>query len=65
MLARRILITALAAFGLTAQAEAGSVSQPGQTIGLAVGAPVPDGLYFINTSVLEDGTRIRVLRMLA
>ncbi|WP_244413630.1 transporter [Methylorubrum extorquens] len=29
--------------------EAGSVSQPGQTIGLAVATPLPDGLYLINT----------------
>lgn len=31
-------------------AEAGSVAQPGSTVGLAVGAPRADGIYFENTS---------------
>lgn len=30
-------------------ALAGSVTQPGETIGLAVGAPLPEGLYFVDT----------------
>lgn len=30
-------------------ALAGSVMQPGETVGLAVGAPLPEGLYFIDT----------------
>ena len=32
-----------------ASALAGSVTQPGETVGLAVGAPLPEGLYFVNT----------------
>ena len=32
-----------------ASALAGSVTQPGETVGLAVGAPLPQGLYFVNT----------------
>ena len=44
----RALMTA-ALVGWAVPAHAGSVSQPGQTLGLAVGAPVPDGLYFIDT----------------
>src|SRR5260370_36907545 len=36
------LCTATSAF-------AGSVTQPGETVGLAVGAPLPQGLYFVNT----------------
>jgi hypothetical protein len=32
-----------------ASAFAGSVTQPGETVGLAVGAPLPQGLYFVNT----------------
>ena len=28
---------------------AGSVTQPGETIGLAAGAPLPEGVYFVNT----------------
>lgn len=30
-------------------AAAGSVTQPGETIGLAVGAPLPEGVYFVDT----------------
>ena len=32
-----------------ASALAGSVTQPGETVGLASGAPLPEGLYFVNT----------------
>jgi Putative MetA-pathway of phenol degradation len=32
-----------------ASALAGSVTQPGETVGLALGAPLPQGLYFVNT----------------
>ncbi|MFG1346393.1 transporter [Xanthobacter autotrophicus DSM 431] len=31
-------------------AHAGSVTQPGETIGLAAGAPLPEGVYFVNTA---------------
>jgi hypothetical protein len=31
-------------------AYAGSVTQPGETVGIAVGAPLPEGLYFTNTA---------------
>ncbi|CAA2144972.1 transporter [Methylobacterium bullatum] len=31
-------------------AQAGSAAQPGQTVGLPVGAQLPVGLYFVNTS---------------
>ncbi|MDI4664271.1 transporter [Xanthobacter autotrophicus] len=31
-------------------AHAGSVTQPGETVGLATGAPLPEGLYFVNTA---------------
>ncbi|MCJ2033967.1 transporter [Methylobacterium sp. J-068] len=30
-------------------AHAASVSQPGETVGIAAGAPAPDGVYFIDT----------------
>jgi hypothetical protein len=30
-----------------ASALAGSVTQPGETVGLASGAPLPQGLYFV------------------
>jgi hypothetical protein len=33
-----------------ASALAGSVTQPGETLGLAVGAPLPQGVYFVNTT---------------
>lgn len=31
-------------------ALAGSVTQPGETVGLAAGAPLPQGVYFVNTA---------------
>ena len=34
---------------LTAPARAGSVTQPGETVGIAAGAPLPPGVYFVNT----------------
>jgi hypothetical protein len=47
---------ALAAAGVlsltmgTSAALAGSVTQPGETVGIAAGAPLPQGLYFVNTA---------------
>lgn len=38
----------VAAFCAT-PASAGSVTQPGETVGLAVGAPLPEGVYFVDT----------------
>jgi hypothetical protein len=35
--------------GGTSVALAGSVKQPGENVGLAVGAPLPEGLYFVDT----------------
>ncbi|WP_430913684.1 transporter [Methylobacterium sp. sgz302541] len=36
--------------GMTASAAyAGSVTQPGEQVGLAVGAPLPEGIYAVNT----------------
>jgi outer membrane putative beta-barrel porin/alpha-amylase len=40
----------LSLFAATSTALAGSVTQPGETVGLAVGAPLPEGLYFVNTA---------------
>lgn len=38
------------ALGMTVSAaNAGSVTQPGETVGIAAGAPLPEGLYFVNT----------------
>ena len=34
---------------LTTPALAGSVTQPGETVGVAAGAPLPPGFYFVNT----------------
>ena len=31
-------------------ALAGSVTQPGETVGVAAGTPLPEGLYFVNTA---------------
>jgi hypothetical protein len=48
-------LTTLAAAGVltlsaTAAAMAGSVTQPGETAGLALGAPLPPGFYFVDTT---------------
>src|SRR5262245_25434820 len=53
-------LTTLVAVGLlsscaTAPALAGSVTQPGETVGIATGAPLPPGLYYVNT--LDWGCR--------
>ena len=50
---RRILASAvagLAVLGSATAALAGSVLQPGGTVGLAAGAPLAEGVYFIDTS---------------
>jgi hypothetical protein len=51
----RSKLTALAAAGVlslcsTLPIQAGSVTQPGETIGAAAGAPVPPGVYFTSTN---------------
>jgi len=49
-------LTTLAAVGvlsfatMMSTAQAGSVTQPGETVGVAAGAPLPPGLYFVNTA---------------
>ncbi|MCJ2127832.1 transporter [Methylobacterium sp. E-045] len=47
-------LTLFVGIGLTTvasgPAQAGSAAQPGQTVGLPVGAQLPVGLYFVNTS---------------
>lgn len=51
-------IAAAGAFALSAMttaAFAGATAQPGETAGLAVGAPLPEGVYFVNT--LDWGVR--------
>ncbi len=35
---------------VTAPAFAGSVTQPGETVGVPAGAPLPPGFYFVNTA---------------
>jgi hypothetical protein len=35
---------------ITTSALAGSVTQPGETVGVAAGAPLPPGFYFVNTA---------------
>jgi len=40
----------LAALLAVAPAQAGSVTQPGETIGLAAGAPLPEGWYALDTT---------------
>lgn len=49
------------ALGMSASAgHAGSVTQPGETVGVAAGAPLPEGVYFVNTFDLghRDGVDV-------
>lgn len=39
----------LSVCGAASAALAGSVTQPGETVGLAAGAPLPQGVYFVDT----------------
>ena len=48
--ARMAAAGVLSLAALTSVAHAGSVTQPGETIGLAAGAPLPEGVYFVNTA---------------
>lgn len=45
-----VLAGALALSGVLHPAFAGSVTQPGERIGLAAGAPLPQGFYFVDTT---------------
>lgn len=55
-----LLSVAFATASLTVLSEtatAGSVTEPGETVGLALGAPLPEGIYFVNTaSYISRGT---------
>jgi hypothetical protein len=44
---------AVLSIGAAAPALGGSVTRPGDTIGLAVGLPLPEGLYFANNTTQE------------
>ncbi|MFS8035511.1 transporter [Xanthobacter sp. AM11] len=48
--AQAVLAGLVAVGTLNTVAHAGSVTQPGETVGLAVGAPLPEGFYFVNTA---------------
>ncbi|MGA7334383.1 MAG: transporter, partial [Pseudolabrys sp.] len=45
----KLAAASVLSFCTAASALAGSVTQPGETVGLASGAPLPEGLYFVNT----------------
>src|SRR4051794_41960197 len=47
---KKLATAAVLSLCTAASAFAGSVTQPGETVGLAVGAPLPEGLYFVNTT---------------
>lgn len=47
---KKLAAAGVLTFTATAGAMAGSVTQPGETVGLALGAPLPPGFYFIDTS---------------
>jgi hypothetical protein len=52
MQSKLMAVTAAAVLSLcaAAPASAGSVTQPGELVGLATGTPLPQGLYFVDTS---------------
>jgi len=49
-LAKLATVGVLSFCAMTSTAQAGSVTQPGETVGVAAGAPLPEGLYFVNTA---------------
>ncbi len=48
-----VTAAALGSIALGGTAVAVAVSEPGTTVGLALGAPLPEGVYFVDTS--SDG----------
>ncbi len=57
-----ITLGAMALGALSTTAYANSITQPGETVGIALGAPLPEGVYFVNTasygtarSLADDG----------
>jgi len=46
----KIAATGLLLLGSSASALAGSVTQPGETVGVAAGAPLPPGFYLVDTT---------------
>jgi hypothetical protein len=49
-LTRVVAAGVLSIFMSTSLALAGSVTQPGETVGIPTGAPLPEGVYFENTA---------------
>jgi hypothetical protein len=50
---------ALPCIGLSTVAVGGSVTQPGETVGVPAGAPLPQGLYLANTADWVAVTRVQ------
>ena len=57
-----ITLGAMALSALSGSAYASSITQPGETVGIAIGAPLPEGVYFVDTgsygtarTVSDDG----------
>lgn len=46
----KLAVAGALALAATASAFAGSVTQPGETVGVAAGAPLPPGFYFVDTT---------------
>jgi len=45
-----LAFAAAALVAVSSTAQAGSVTEPGETVGLGLGAPLPEGFYFVNTA---------------
>jgi len=45
-----ITLGAMALSVASGAAYAGSITQPGETVGIALGAPLPEGVYFVDTA---------------
>ena len=58
----KLAAASVLSFCTAASALAGSVTQPGETVGLASGAPLPEGLYFVNTRDWATEPEIRPAR---
>ena len=47
-----ITLGAMALSVVSGAAYAGSLTVPGETVGIAIGAPLPEGVYFVDTGAM-------------
>ena len=47
---KKLAVASVFSLYTTVSAFAGSVTQPGETVGVAAGAPLPQGIYVVDTT---------------